>query len=283
MLYAHHSCDLSVVGQTIADGTRPASSFGTSVTPVQNALSGAWATVISATTEEIHKLDICLNNWFISGAARGTLVEIGYDLAGGTTGTSLVVLACGGAETYGNALGLGAFFELPINLPAGCSILARASVNSATLTAGYVFATAYGQPSPSHLWRPARRIEQLGVTLASSAGTAVTSGTSSEGAWTSIGTLAQRAFAFEFGISFHEATCNSTLYDIDLAVGDASNKRVILRNHPVRTSSTNDAYVKASAITYANAAAGDIVYARSQCGPNAASTNMSIAVYAMGD
>ena len=72
---------------------------------------------------------------------------------------------------------------------------------------------------------------------------------------------------------------NGVLHD-DIAAGDASNKKIIIANHPV-FNSANEAVVKPQAGTWCRLAAGDLLYARSQAG-GTLETGHSAAVYGVG-
>lgn len=286
MLFAPDVSELFQVASSIADDTRPAAAMGTTVTPTQNNITGStWSTIIASgsVTSDVYMLDVNINSINISAAARDALVEIGFDPAGGTTFTHLAYFVAGPASSYVGNTGPGCRVRLLCYIPSGSTIGLRGSVNSATLTAFRCFMTAYGSPSPSHMFRPARRLQDIGITTATSAGTAVTSGTTSDGTWTSLGTLDFNTFAWEFGIGVNDAALNSNTTDVDIGVGDSggTNIRTVIRNAPIVMVNTETIW-KASSLTYARAKAGETVWGRLQTGPNAASTGLSLAVIAMG-
>lgn len=264
------------------DGTRPAATTGTSITPTQNTTGGAYATLLSGAslTEDAYAIEICINNIGISTVARDCLVTLAFDPAGGTSFTDWADLLCGSASQI-QANGIGHRFWFPLWLKAGTTIGARGSVNSANLTAFGAFVRVYCKPTRPELIWCGQKVEQLGVTTASSTGTSVTAGTTSEGSWTQIGTTTRNARFMEFGIGFNNGALNSNGYSVDLSVGDASNKEIVMLDQIVSVRDIEQSS-KAPAPTWCDVASGDIVYARTQAGPNAAGTH-SIAVYLMGD
>ena len=271
-------------GLTISsiDGVRPGTSTGTSVTPTNNTTGGTFATLIASgtLTEDAYAIELCVNNVGISGAARDCIVTLGLDPAGGTSFTDTVNLLCGQASTMNN-LGIGHKFWFPLWIKAGTTIGARASVNSATVTAIQAYAKVFCKPRRPELIWCGQKIEELGLTIGSSTGTSVTAGTASEGSWTSIGTTTRSHRFYEFGFGMNDAATTNNAYAVDVSVGDASNKKIIIADHVIGTRDVEMAS-KPSCPTWARSTAGDVVYARTQAGPNAASTH-SIAVYAMGD
>ncbi len=275
--------EFSLVIESITPGTRPAAAMGTAVTPVQNATNGAYAQLISGAnlTYDCYAIEINVNNIGINTVARDALATLGIDESGGTSYTGIVDLLVGNAAPYngGNAGGGGMAFWFPLRIPAGTSIGMRGSVNSSNLTAFNAFCRCYCRPTRPV--RYGRYIEQFGIDTANSTGVAVTAGTSSEGTYTAIGSaVARPLWFFEFGFGNNDGTDSSNTYDVDIAVGDAGTKKQIMWNRPVFTN-TNENVAKPAAPTWARAAVGDIVYARTQVGPASADTH-AIAVYGVG-
>lgn len=270
-----------------ADGTRPAAAFGVAVTPGNNAY-GSYATLISGAslTDDVYEIWICVNNAGIAASARDCVVSIGLDPAGGTSFTSIVDLVCGPAapyqETSTQLAGGGVTFLFPLFIKAGTSIGAAAAVNSATLNAISVCCQCKARPSrPDLLW-VGTHIDQFGVTLASSNGTAITPGTTSEGTYLLLGTLAKSCGYLEFGYGVNSATMTNNAINVDIAIGDGTNFKNVVCNAPVVTNSAEEIMKRADFRGYCNGAVGDKIYARAQVGPNAADANNSIAVYAVG-
>lgn len=266
---------------SVADGTRPAAAWGTSVTPAQNAY-GSYAQLLAgaSVTDECQEIEIEVNSVGVSAAARDCIVTIGFDRAGGSSYTDTILdLVCGPAAPH-NTNGQGpVMFRFPLRVPAGCSIAAKASVNSATLTAIRVACTLRGRPThPEVIW-VGEKVTTFGATTASSNGTAITPGTTSEGAATQIGVaLTEPIFYWEFGYGISSSAMTANVLHVDIGLGDASNKRWPILNGYV-TSNNGESISKPVGGRHAVGAIGDIVYARSQCGPAAVDTNNSVAVY----
>lgn len=269
------------------DGTRPAAAFGTAITPVQNGAGGGYSTLLAgaSVTHDVFGILINVNSVAISGAARDCLATLGFDPAGGTSFADFVSLLCGQASAYaapaGNGVGGGHSFYFPLWLRAGTTIGMRASVNSADVTDIRGFVRLFCQPSRPELIWCGQRIEQLGVTALSSTGIGVTAGTAAEGTWTEIGTTTRHHRYYEFGFGMNDGTASSNAYNVDVSVGDATNKKIVQLDAFVG-SNTAEATSKPACPMWAQSAAGDKVYARTQVGPSGEDAH-SIAVYAMGD
>lgn len=284
MIYAH-TVEYAPATTSASDGTRPAMAFGTSVTPNQNDIANAtYAQLIAgaSVTREMSDLLVCINTAGIAAAARDTIITIGIDPAGGSSYSTLIPnLLCGPAGSYSGAASNGGpvWFRFPIRIPAGSSIGAKASVNSSNLTAINVFCEVRGgQSAPAYVGSV---VEALGVTTASSSGTAVTPGTTSEGSYVQIGTLTRPCHFIAWGVGVNDSTMSNNTLSVDIAIGDASNKRICVPNGFVFTAA-NEALGKHAQGVYVEGAIGDIVYARAQVGPNAADSNLSVAIYAVG-
>lgn len=285
MLFAPTMCELHKVASSLAAGVRPTASMGSTVTPTQNDIASAgWTTLISSAsvTSDVYEIEVNINSIGVSAAARCGLAELGYDPGGGTSFVHLAYLLPGPAATYVGNTGPGCRFRVACLIPAASSIGMRGSVDSATLTAFRAFVDAYGRPSPSHLYRAMHRVQDIGFDLGNSAGTAVTSGTTSEGAWTTLGTLDFDTEAFEFGLGFDDSATNANSIDVEVGVGDAAAASVrTVIDHTVVVSNIENCW-RSIGFARARAKAGETVFARCQTGPNAAPTGITVAVNAMG-
>ena len=285
MLWSADVAELHLIGSTIADGTRPSSTRGTLITPNQNDIATAtWVSLVASgsVTSDVYRLVVNANTIGVSAASRNGLVEIGFDPAGGSTYTHLAYLLMGPADSHSGGNG-GVNHDLLCYIPSGSTIGIRGSVNSATLTGFRASVTAYGQPSPSHLFRPARRIQDVGHDIASSGGVAVTAGEAANGAWTSIGVLDFNTFAWEFGLGINASAMSANGYDVDIGVGDAagSSIRTVIRRGQVYSTAAEKT-AKAGQLTIGRAKAGETVWARVQTGSSATPGGINVAVTAMG-
>ena len=269
--------------ESVADGTRPATTtWGTSVTPGNNAY-GSYAQVLTATSDETYLCRIMISAIGVSGAAKDCLVTIGIDPAGGTSYTDFIVDLS--ASNAPNLVSLGLLphiYEFPVIIPSGATVAAKASVNNATVGTARVALTLFGRPSRPELVKAGTFVTTFGSTPASSSGTAITPGTASEGAWTQIGSaLTVPLWHWEWGIAVNSATMANNLHLVDIGLGDASNKKIVVPNG-IAGESASEGLAKMTQGRNGLGAVGDIVYARVQTGPNAATANTSIIVHGVG-
>ncbi len=214
--------------------TRPAGANGTAVTP-GSGVYGSYAAVGSALTADAYGLLININSNNASAASRTTVVTIGIDPAGGTSFTDHILdLLCGGVSSY--TVSGGAWYYFPIFIPAGSRIGAKAMGSVAT--AIRVGAVARQKPSNPSMIRKGSYIETLGIS--GHVGTAVTPGTASEGAWTSLGTTTKRCWWWQIGIQVPttDTSWNAAGIHVDLAVGDVSNKDIIISDTLIITTTS---------------------------------------------
>lgn len=212
--------------------TRPAAANGTSVTPGTGAY-GTYAQVGSDLVDDAYGLLININSNSASAASRNTVVKIGIDPAGGTTYTDRITgLLAGGASTYA-VTGGGVWYYFPLFVPAGAAIAAAAF--GTVTTALRVGIIALQRPANPALVRCASYAETLGIT--GTAGTSVTPGTTSEGAWTSIGTTARRLWWWQASLQVPsgDTAWNAATMHLDLGVGDgtAGGTSVIIQDLPI--------------------------------------------------
>lgn len=267
-----------LVISSVADGTRPATAWGTSITPGNNTY-GSYTQVLPATSDETYLCRVTINSFATSAAARDALVTIGIDPAGGATYTDLITdLVASCSATYFGPVA----YEFPIRIPAGATIAAKATVNNATVGTGRVSIELFGRPSRPELVKAGSFVQTFGSTPASSSGTAITPGTAAEGTWTQIGSaLTVPLWFWEYGLGVNNAAMASTIHHIDVGLGDASNKKIVVPNG-IYAETASETLGKLTPGRHGLGAVGDIVYARVQTGPSAASTGMSVICYGVG-
>jgi hypothetical protein len=269
---------------SIADGTRPTIAMGTSITPAQNAY-GSYSTLISGAslTDDVYEIEICVCNVAIGGTARDSVAALGIDPAGGTSFTKVTDLVCGPAAGYtGVSVNVGGYFyRFPYFIKAGTSIGMAMSVNSATVTSVNAFVRCRCRPSRPDLVPVGKWIDSYGVTLASSNGTGITPGTTSEGTLVALGTASRAGWWVEFGYGCNNSAMQAGIIDVDLAVGNGSNLKFPILNHPVADSSSDSLSKRPGAGRYCLVANGDILYGRAQTGATL-ETGHSMAAYVVG-
>jgi hypothetical protein len=269
--------------------SRPAAAMGTAVTPVQNGTGGTYAQLLAgaSVTHDVYQIDICVNSVSLGAAtARDAIATLGIDPAGGSSYTAVASLVVGPASNYTasstHTVAGGTWFRFPYFIKAGSSIGIRGSVNSATVTAFSAFCHLYCKPShPEYVWAGSY-IDAFGVDTATSAGTTIVPGGASEGSWTEIGTLTRPCRYLEFGYGINDTTMAYGMVDVDIAIGDATNKKIVCVNRPVQTS-VNEALAKPlGGGGFGIGAVGDKLYARAWCGTGVPDSANSIAIYAVG-
>jgi len=275
---------------TVTDGTRPSNSIGTTVTPLQNSY-GNYAELIDGAlvTHDVCGIWLNINSGMVAGQAKDTIVTIGVDPTAGTSYAALIehLLApcsafCGGSNAGNTGGGISYFF--PLFILAGSSIAAKASVNNGTPGTIKVQAKLFCKPTYREAMQPGRFIQTFGANTGASCGTAITPATaSSEGAWTEIGTLDKDIKWLEFGVGVNDsvmATQNNG-YHVDVALGDASNKKIVTKS-AIFTTTNNENCNKPEACRPCVGVAGDKIYARMQNNTNALDDNVSFCAYAVG-
>jgi hypothetical protein len=250
------------VKQSSVGSTRPAATYGTALTPGLNT-DGSWTSVITAADHDSFGILININSNRISNGSRGTKIDIGIDDAGGTSYISRIPdLLCGGASAF-NIGGSGVWYYFPIFIPAGARIAVRG--NSTVATAFRVNLLLMQQPSNPAMIRKGSFVESIG--MSGNVGTVVVPGTTSEGAWTLIGTTVSRLWWWEVGfqVSVADTGWAAALINVDLAAGDATNKKIIIQDHPIATSTAeNFTKIQITAGVEWDVPAGTNIYIRAQ-------------------
>ena len=270
-----------LVISSVADGTRPAAAWGALLTPGNNTY-GSYVQLLTATSDETYLIRIACHSFAASATARDALVTIGIDPAGGTSYADFIVdLAASCAPTYAQFIGI-VEYEFPVRIPAGASVAAKATVNNATVGTGRVSITLFGRPSRPELVKAGTFVQTFGATPASSSGSTFTAGSTSEGAWAQVGSaLTAPLWFWEFGFCVNNTVMGNTVHHVDIGLGDASNKKVVIPNGVVAESSA-ETLAKPAQGRFGIGAVGDIVYARVQDGPAVGGTPASVIVYGVG-
>jgi len=246
--------------------TRPAAANGTAVTP-GTGVYGSWASVITAVAQDVYGLLININSNAGSAASRNTLTKIGVDMAGGTSYVDLIPdLLSGGAAPY-NVNGGGLWYYFPLFLPAGSRI---AAAGFGTVTTVYrVGIVPMMLPANPALIRKGSFVEAVGVS--GTTGTVFVPGTASEGAWTLLGTTTLRTWWWQVGVQVSSADTSwlANAIHIDVAVGDATNKDIIIQDTNITTSTAEQSVnPPLTAGVEWDTPAGSNIYVRGQASGN---------------
>lgn len=261
--------------------TRPGTTFGTSVTPGSGA-KGSYATALfSALSYPAYGILLCIYGSGASAASRNYIMDVGIDPAGGTSYTVKIPdLLVGGSiamNTAGTSGGIWYFF--PLYIPAGASVSVRAQ--GADTTAFRVGAQIFTKPINPAQIRKGLFVEAYGIS--GNTGTAITPGTTSEGAWTQIGTTTKRVWWWQYGyqITTADTSWANGQITLDVAVGDATNKQIVIADAILNTNSTEclGNPPLTAGVEYPVPASVN-VYARAQ--HSGTVDNPAVAIYAMG-
>lgn len=260
---------------------RPAAGWGTVITPGTAGTKGAWAQVFTGAQveREIFGILVFINNNSSSATTRNALVDIGIDPAGGTA-YSVVIPDLIGGHAAPTTVG-GIYYYFPLYIPAGSSVAVRAVGTVATTF--NVALRVYGAPRRPDSVVCGTKVSAFGATLASATGTTVTAGTTADGAWTQLGTATTHpTFWWQCGMTCVDTTMSANAHTMDISVGDASNKDIVLENAlAVFTAAEQSLMLPAVIQAYDRTPAGVLVYGRVQCS-GTADTALSMMAYGLG-
>lgn len=259
--------------------TRPAAAMGTSVTPAQNA-KGSWsAAILSNTAEESCLVHIGINAAAANATAKDCIVDIGVDPANGTSYSVVIpdlLASCAGPYSVYSG---GLHYWFPLRIPKGSSIAARASVNNATVGTLNVIVRLMGRPRNVLAWRTGSKVVAYGITAASSRGTTVTAGTTSEGTWTLLGSPAECPWFWQVGFGCNDSTMSALQYHMDLGIGSStSNVRVVFEDILVHSNASEQVGIVSQPGGWMTMKDGENVYGRLQCS-GTADSGLSMAAY----
>ena len=266
--------------------TRPVVTIGATVTPAQNT-KGNWATVLAgaSVTDDVFMIDIAVDAIETATLATDSLTDIGVDPAGGTTPLDppLIpdLLTSYASKTCQNALASGWRYRFRVKIKAGSTIMARGSINNATVGTQLVRCTLYCRPS-----RPVKAgsiVLAYGVNAAASAGTAVTAGTTSVGAYTQLGSAIVAPVMWDWSVAAApdnlSTIASGQAVTTDLAIGDATTKkRIIAQQHA--NGDTSERWSCNVGSIHHMAPVGDLVYAR--CWSHNTTTTFTAIAYGTG-
>lgn len=211
-------------------GTNPSITFGTSVVPGASNAEGTFTQIASSANiaQDCCWLFINVHEGQTSANIKDHLLDIGVDPAGGTSYTAVISnIVCGASS--GTAIpGGGHRFVFPLFIKSGSSVAARIQGSNATAGTVIVAAKFYGQPSNPEAVPKGMFAECIG-TITNSGGTAFTPGNAADGTWVSLGTTVNALWWWQLAYQVSNGTITAEQTYIDLAVGDATNKRIIKR------------------------------------------------------
>jgi len=158
---------------------QPTTTWGTAVADGTANVYGSYVECIGNTAYDTFFIEISINTIGAGATDPSALLTVGIDHAGGTTYTDVEIshLICAGAGT--TAMGA-RYYWFPLFIPAGSAVAAKLQTTKGTATAR-VGMRLYGKPSRPELVRAGAYVDTFGAVTATSEGTAITPGTTSEG------------------------------------------------------------------------------------------------------
>ncbi|MGE0362775.1 MAG: hypothetical protein AB7R67_18830 [Vicinamibacterales bacterium] len=226
MLHSAGLCEFSSF--TTNYPTDPTSTPGTTITSGGSAnTKGSYTQLLAALAADAYGVFIRLSDAASSSEDRQHLVDIAIDPAGGSSYSVVIPdLNGGNAPLIGNGAGFQYYF--PLRIPAGATVAARTQclTSSRTIVVGI---EVDHRPTRPEGWPRGALVERVG-TITSSRGVAFTPGTASDGTWVSLGTLTRACCWVQLGYSLAASVANAERTYVDLGVGDASTKRVLMRS-----------------------------------------------------
>lgn len=266
-------------------GANPSATPGTSVTPGTSGAEGSWTQVLAALAQEVSMLYLRVSDSSAT-APKNTFLDIGWDPSGGTSYTEMISNIVVGSAAAITAAGAGLEFLFPIRIPQTAAVAVRARGVSGTPGTLRVGVRGYGYRSAPWAFPVGQYAETIGVSETTAVdATAITPGNAADGSWVSLGTTTRECWWWQLAYQIDNATITAEYTYIELAVGDGSNKDVILRvMHSGTTGETcglalNENLVPCRA--YRRVPAGSTLYARGRCN-NAPDTGYQAAAIGIG-
>jgi hypothetical protein len=256
---------------------RPASGYGTAVSIGTNSKAQyGYTQLLSALARDVYAVMININSIASSGTASDTVIDIAVDPAGGTSYSIVIADLLGScADTYVATGGIWYYF--PLFIKAGSTVAARGSqVGGGELSR--IFFTGYGSPKDRRLLRCGTKVTTYGIS--GSSGTAVTSGSTSEGSFVALsGAVTTRTWWWQVGMGCNNAAMAGGGYHADLVYGDGTNNVTLVENRLFVTS-VAEAISAPPHLGLCNRdlPTGGTLYGRLQCNTTP-STGLSMAAY----
>lgn len=262
---------------------RPAIPFGAAVTPVQNT-KGAWVEVMPAAsmTQDGWHIVVRANDGDTSTFSRDLIMDIGIDTGGGFV-VLIPDLLVSYAGIYTNANSPAIEYAFPLHIPANARIGARVSSSSTTLTPVYTSVIVSGDPSiPQGVYKGSF-VRAFTANPAVSAGTPVVSGTTGEGAWTELGTLAEDIYYWQVGWGADDSTLNSAIYHIDIGLGATSPPTLLALSSVKNLTGAAEQVARGAGYpAWVTGTTGQKVYGRLQYSGGTPDTNTTLIAYGVG-
>lgn len=210
----------------------PNNTLGTAVTAGGSDSKGSWTQILAALSEEVHALYFLPHNVGDNAVADPTVVDIGWDPAGGSSYVAMISDMDIGQMARSDANGQPGWF-FPIRIPAGATVACRAQATAATPDSFNVVMIAYGLPSAPWMFPSGQYAETIG-SITGSGGVSFTPGEDTWGSWVSLGTTGKPLWWWQPFVGSNNAAAATNYTYVEYAFGDGSNKFVLWK-HCVRT------------------------------------------------
>jgi hypothetical protein len=285
----HLSNGFALTLESPANSATPNTTFGAAFALGASNVMGSYAQIIDGSTfwpagsGDGYWIRVFVHSVFVTAQITNAIVTLGIDLAGGTSYTDWIsnLLVSGAQQMSGNAR-YGVEYNFPIRVPNGASIAIKGQTSYATPPANsYAQVQINCKPTRPELTRVGTFVQSFGVDTANSAASAaVTIGGASEGTYVQLGSALNKEIWFwEYGMSYGTVGLSSSIYAVDIALGDASNKRRVIRNARFQTTTSED-FFKYPSGEYGSGQVGDLVYGR--CQGATGITGFGLAAYGVG-
>lgn len=213
----------------------PSTTPGTSVIPGASNAEGDWTEIASSAniSQDVNWVKLLVYGGAASASSKQQLLDLGWDLAGGTSYVQQIANVVCGNSNPASVLGViaGVPIRFPIFIKSGSAVAVRVQGNNATAGTIRVMAEFLGQPSQPHLIRTGQYSETIG-TITDSSGVSFTPGNSgAEGNWQSLGTTTRAMWHWQLGLQCNDTTMQNIAYCFDLAYGDVTNKTMIIQDY----------------------------------------------------
>jgi hypothetical protein len=204
-------------------GTPSSATPGTNFTFGGSSADGTAVEILGALARDVCYVEVECGGCDTGGEDNSALADLLVDPAGGSAWANLAANLVAGAGTIPTqgTRGFVHRYSFPIWISAGSTVGWRARKAGATAsTNGYVVIRAYGEPRRPETWWCGTGIESLGITEASSKGTAHTPGnTGTYSAYAAVGTTTRRYGALQLGVNSSDATMLGVGYYWQMGAG----------------------------------------------------------------
>lgn len=241
--------------------------IGTSVTSGAINTKGTAVSLIAgaSVTQDALGIAVGFSGGFLATNVRQFLADLLIDPAGGTSWSTLIPNLVVNSPCLHNG---GYWYFFPLYIKNGTSIGMQHQCSTASIAMrGLV--KLFGKPSRPEMWKVGSKVETFGANTGTSGGTAITPGTSAMGAYTaSLGTTANHLWWWQGGLAINDTTQTNVAYLLDVAAGDATNKKICAENIPLVNAGTAEQTGKSAIGTrgpYRHIKAGELVYMRAAC------------------